>query len=174
MNWNIWKCKTCFFFSLTFLTLNSIKSERENLCTCSLEGGSLCGSMVSAFRSSVRVWRCVISPSMDISSSWCEGFSAQIRKQPKHWGAEAGLNWPRRAAAWTRSSRSGSAPPPAPSSRPASPSPPAGGSGRWRPAWRCPAEAAGLHGLTDKRHHHHQAGHFLKWWEKEPAIMNSD
>lgn len=38
--------------------------------TCSLEAGSLCGSMVSIFRSSVSVWRCVISPSMDISSSW--------------------------------------------------------------------------------------------------------
>lgn len=38
--------------------------------TCSLEEGSLWGSMVRLFRSSDMVWRWVISPSIEISSSW--------------------------------------------------------------------------------------------------------
>lgn len=38
--------------------------------TCSLAGGSLCGSEVKALRSSEMVWRWVTSPNMEISSSY--------------------------------------------------------------------------------------------------------
>lgn len=38
--------------------------------TCSLAGGSLCGSEVKALRSSEMVWRWVTSPNIEISSSY--------------------------------------------------------------------------------------------------------
>lgn len=38
--------------------------------TCSLAGGSLCGSEVRALRSSEMPWRWVTSPNIEISSSW--------------------------------------------------------------------------------------------------------
>lgn len=38
--------------------------------TCSLAGGSLCGSEVKPLRSSEMVWRWVTSPNIEISSSY--------------------------------------------------------------------------------------------------------
>lgn len=47
-----------------------LKIKTPSALTCSLEDGNLCGSMVRLFKSSDMVCKWVISPSIDISSSW--------------------------------------------------------------------------------------------------------
>lgn len=47
-----------------------LKIKTSSTLTCSLEDGNLCGSMVRLFKSSDMVCKWVISPSIDISSSW--------------------------------------------------------------------------------------------------------
>lgn len=48
----------------------SSRTNKITLVTCSLAGGSLCGSSVSTVRSSTMACKCVTSPSMAISTFW--------------------------------------------------------------------------------------------------------